>query len=221
MIDQEPHRRYIFLSYFSVYLFNLYTNDPLIIISVQIIRRIDTRIPTPLLSAFMTPTTTAPQAGSGLGKLADFRAAVKATQTSSPSSSSPSWRPTAAVPPATATTATKSWNTTTQTNRGSSNAPTPTTQRGWTSVVASGASTSSSSSAANNTQSTHSSVFAPKPSTTSSSSEVVVPVSHSSILGAGSRTVSPALGVGSSLSRTVSPAQLPSKPVPEDWEDDV
>ena len=157
---------------------------------MQVIRRIDTRIPTPLLSTFITP------AAPTLGKLADFRS-VKATQSS--------WRPTAAVLPVT----TKSWNTTTtQTQGSSSNAP---TQRGWTSVVTSGASTSL---IANNT-STHSSssVFAPKPNTTTSS-EVVVPVSsHSSTLGV----------AGSSLSRTVSPAQFAttSEPVPEDWEDDV
>ena len=156
---------------------------------MQVIRRIDTRIPTPLLSTFITP------AAPTLGKLADFRS-VKATQSS--------WRPTATVPPVT----TKSWTTTTQTQGSSSNAP---TQRGWTSVVTSGSSTSS---IANNT-STHSSssVFAPKPNTTTSS-EVVVPVSsHSSTLGV----------AGSSLSRTVSPAQFAttSEPVPEDWEDDV
>ena len=159
---------------------------------MQVIRRIDTRIPTPLLSTFITPTAPA------LGKLADFRS-VKATQSS--------WRPTAAVPPVT----TKSWNTTTttttQTQGSSSNAP---TQRGWTSVVTSGVSTSS---IANNT-STHSSssVFAPKPNTTTSS-EVVPVSSHSSTLGV----------AGSSLSRTVSPAQFAttSEPVPEDWEDDV
>ena len=158
-------------------------------ISVQVIRRIDTRIPTPLLSTFITPT--AP----GLGKLADFRS-VKATQ---------SWRPTAAVPPV----ITKSWNTTTQTQGPSSNAP---TQRGWTSVVASGASASSTSSvAANYTSNTHSSsVFAPKPTT--SSSEGLPGSSHSSTLGV----------VGSSLSRTASPSHFPtSEPIPEDWEDDV
>ena len=160
------------------------------IYSVQVIRRIDTRIPTPLLSTFITPAAPA------LGKLADFRS-VKATQSS--------WRPTAAVPPVT----TKSWNTmttTTQTQGSLSNAP---TQRGWTSVVTSGSSTSS---IANNT-STHSSssVFAPKPNTTTSS-EVVPVSSHSSTLGV----------VGSSLSRTVSPAQFATtRPVPEDWEDDV
>ena len=156
-------------------------------ISVQVIRRIDTRIPTPLLSTFMTPP-------SGLGKLADYRA-VKANTQSSSSSSSPSWRPTMAVPPATITT--KSWNmTTSQTQGSSSNAP---PKRGWTSVVASGASTStstSSSAAADNTSTHSSSVLAPKPTT---SLEVV----------------------GSSLSRTVSPAHFPSEPVPEDWEDDV
>ena len=158
---------------------------------MQVIRRIDTRIPTPLLSTFITP------AAPTLGKLADFRS-VKATLSS--------WRPTAAVPPVT----TKSWNTTTtttpQTQGSSSNAP---TQRGWTSVVTSGASTSS---VVNNTSTHTSSVFAPKPNTTSSS-EVVPVSSHSSTLGV----------VGSSLSRTVSPAQFAttSEPVPEDWEDDV
>ena len=85
-------------------------------ISVQVIRRIDTRIPTPLLSTFMT------SASPGLGKLADFRA-VKASR-----SSSPSWRPTAAVSPVSTTT--KSWNTTTTQSQGSSsNVP---IQRGWT-----------------------------------------------------------------------------------------
>lgn len=164
-------------------------------ISVQVIRRIDTRTPTPLLSTFITPT--------GLGKLADFRTVKANTQSSS--STSPSWRPTAAGPPATA----KSWNTTTttQSQGSSSNAP---TQRGWSSVVTSGASTSSLVAVNTGTQS---SVLVPKPTTTSSSSSSseVLPVSHDSTLG----------GVGSNLSRTVSPAHFPSEPVPEDWEDDV
>ena len=137
---------------------------------MQVIRRIDTRIPTPLLSTFITP------AAPTLGKLADFKS-VKATLSS--------WRPTAAVPPVT----TKSWTTTTQTQGSSSNAP---TQRGWTSVVTSGSSTSS---VVNNTSTHTSSVFAPKPNTTSSS-EVVPVSSHSSTLGVAglslSRTVSPA-----------------------------
>ena len=190
---------------------------------MQIIRRIDTRIPTPLLSTFMTPTATAP-----LGKLMDYRTSVKATQSSS--ASSPSWRPTAAVSPATAATATassKSWNTTTQTQP---------TQRGWTSVVAASSSSSSSSGSAN-TQSTHhqsSAVFAPKPTTSSvsaSDSSTTLGVERGSSLS--SRTASPAVAhsglggvVGSSLSRTASPAaHLPGssssgEPVPEDWEDD-
>lgn len=151
MVDQEPHR------------------------SVQVIRRIDTRIPTPLLSTSLTPVT------SGLGKLADFRA-VKATQSSSSSSS---WRPTAA-----AVAVTPARNMTTQA-QGST----------WTSVVASGA---SSTSTAANTGS-NSSVFMPIPTSSSGL------VAHSSTLGTGS----------ASLSRTVSPAQFPSEPVPEDWEDDV
>ena len=88
-------------------------------ISVQVIRRIDTRIPTPLLSNFMSP--------SGLGKLADFRAVKAATQSqSSSSSASPSWRPTAAVSPArngTTNTITKSWNATTSQTQGTATAP--------------------------------------------------------------------------------------------------
>ncbi|KAF8814264.1 hypothetical protein BYT27DRAFT_7250228 [Phlegmacium glaucopus] len=60
MLDQEPHR------------------------SVQGIRRIETRIPTPLLSTFIAPAP-------GLGKLADFRA-LKAT-----TPSTTSWRSTAAT----------------------------------------------------------------------------------------------------------------------------
>ena len=167
-------------------------------ISVQVIRRIDTRIPTPLLSTFITPATP------GLGKLADFRA-VKATQTSR--SSSPSWRPTAAVPPV----ITKSWNTTTTQSQGSSsNAP---VQRGWTSVVASGASSSSSAAANNASTQSSSSMFTPKPTTSSASPKVLPVSSHNLTLGV--------LVVGSSLSRTVSPAHIPSEPVPEDWEDDV
>ena len=155
---------------------------------MQVIRRIDTRIPTPLLSAFITPPT-------GLGKLADFRSVKANTQSSS--SFSPSWRPTTAGPPAT--------------TKSSSNVS---TQRGWTSVVTSGTSTSAAAAAAVVNTSTHSSVLAPKPTTSSTSSSEVPPVSHGSTLGG---------VVGSSLSRTVSPAllQVPSEPVPEDWEDDV
>ena len=160
---------------------------------MQVIRRIDTRIPTPLLSTFMTPA-----APPGLGKLADFRS-VKAAQ---PSLSS-SWRPTTtAVPSVNTNTTTKSWNTTTTTPQSQGSTSNATIQRGWTSVVAFGASTSSAASAANTN--THS----------SSSSEVVLPVSsYSSTLGGGV--------VGSNLSRTASPAHITSEPVPEDWEDDV
>ncbi|KAF8805762.1 hypothetical protein BYT27DRAFT_7036688, partial [Phlegmacium glaucopus] len=85
MIDQEPHR------------------------SVQVIRRIDTRIPTPLLSTFIAPAP-------GLGKLADFRA-LKST-----SPSTTSWRSTAA--------------TSTPSTKLTQGSTTP-TKRGWTSVVAS------------------------------------------------------------------------------------
>jgi len=160
MVDQEPHR------------------------SVQVIRRVDTRIPAPLLSTFLTPVT------SGLGKLADFRA-VKATQSSASSSS---WRPTAAA------TVTPARNTTTQV-QGS-------TQRGWTSVVASGA--SSTLPAVKTSSNPSVSTPIPKSSSEVSVSGLVV-AGQSSTLGAGS----------TSLSRTVSPARFPSESVPEHWEDDV
>ena len=72
MVDQEPHRRYA-------------CNHPqphisfphACIFSVQLIRRIDTRIPSPLLSSTITPS------GPRLGKLADLRAPA-ATQSSRP-----------------------------------------------------------------------------------------------------------------------------------------
>ncbi|KAF8802315.1 hypothetical protein BYT27DRAFT_7112793, partial [Phlegmacium glaucopus] len=91
MIDQEPHR------------------------SVQVIRRIDTRIPTPLLSTFIAPAP-------GLGRLADFRA----LETTTPSTTS--WRSTAA--------------TSTPSTKPTQGSTTP-TKRGWTSVVASGTSSTS------------------------------------------------------------------------------
>jgi hypothetical protein len=83
----------------------------------------------------------------------------------------------------------------------SNNAP---PQRGWTSVVASGASTLTSTVASTTTIST---VFTPKPT---SLSEVPGLVTQGSTLGA----------AGSSHSRT-SPAHFPNELVPEDWEDDV
>ena len=65
MVDQEPHRRYTCV-------------DPLpfpyadhLPFSVQIIRRIDTRIPSPLLSATVSSL---PSGSTSLGKLADMRA---------------------------------------------------------------------------------------------------------------------------------------------------
>ena len=83
--------------------------------------------------------------------------------------------------------------------QGSNNAP---PQRGWTSVVASGASTSTSTVSSTTTSST---MFTPKPT---SLPEVPGLVTQGPTLGA----------TGSSLSRTVSPA---NELVPEDWEDDV
>ncbi|KAF8800801.1 hypothetical protein BYT27DRAFT_7227305 [Phlegmacium glaucopus] len=125
MLDQEPHR------------------------SVQGIRRIETRIPTPLLSTFIAPAP-------GLGKLADFRA-LKAT-----TPSTTSWRSTAA--------------------------------------------TSTSS------HPLHPQSEAGRLATTSS--EVLGGSQDSSLLGAGA-------GPSGVSSRTVSPAQLLTEPVPENWEEDV
>ena len=64
MVDQEPHRRYLV---FPMACCNDLT-DTCHVHSVQLIRRIDTRIPGPLLSEVVAST------GQGsLGKLADFR----------------------------------------------------------------------------------------------------------------------------------------------------
>lgn len=82
--------------------------------SVQLLRRVDTRIPTPLLSSYITTVASPPS----LGKLADFRN-IRATQ-------SPSWRSlgasnTPAPRPQSA---------------GASTSSTTANSRGWTSVVA-------------------------------------------------------------------------------------
>jgi len=189
MVDQEPHRRFLHFFFFSNIFFMLID---IFDFSVQVIRRIDTRIPTPLLSTFITPPPS-------LGKLADFRA-VKGTTTTTTTTPSPvSWRSTAAA-------------TVTKPTQQGSVVP---VQRGWTSVVASGTSSSSSTStsaaatASTTTTTTHHSLVAPKPTTTSSL-EVLLGGSSSGHVS--SRTVSPAANVrvGSS-----------SEPVPEDWEDDV
>ncbi|KAI9063381.1 hypothetical protein FKP32DRAFT_707113 [Trametes sanguinea] len=65
MVDQEPHR------------------------SVQLLRRIDSRIPTPLLSSVIAP----PSASSSLGKLADLRAPLASRPGSSRASAAPSPTP--------------------------------------------------------------------------------------------------------------------------------
>lgn len=82
MVDQEPHR------------------------SVQLLRRVDTRVPTPLLSTVIGTSAPPPS----LGKLADLRALKSA------GAQSPSWRPAAPKP----------------VPQSSSGGP----PRGWTSVVA-------------------------------------------------------------------------------------
>ncbi|CDO74094.1 hypothetical protein BN946_scf185043.g144 [Trametes cinnabarina] len=65
MVDQEPHR------------------------SVQLLRRLDSRIPTPLLSSVIAP----PSASSSLGKLADLRAPTASRPASSRASAAPSPTP--------------------------------------------------------------------------------------------------------------------------------
>jgi len=73
MVDQEPHR------------------------SVQLLRRFDTKVPTPLLSAALAASGPPPS----LGKLADLRAGPSAA---------PSWRPAPAKPaPAAAPGAPRAW----------------------------------------------------------------------------------------------------------------
>ncbi|KAF8157144.1 hypothetical protein B0H34DRAFT_712422 [Crassisporium funariophilum] len=94
MVDQEPHR------------------------SVQLLRRIDTRVPAPVLSIFIGSSAPPPN----LGKLADLRA-IRGSQ-------SPSWRPTgttSAHPPSKPSTPVNA----PQVGSGPVQA-----QRGWTSVVA-------------------------------------------------------------------------------------
>jgi len=96
MVDQEPHR------------------------SVQLLRRVDTRIPTPVLSAFIVSIAPPPS----LGKLADFRA-LKGT---APNSSYSPWRTSGSPTPSPKP----------PTPGSGSVAPTltPSNQRGWTDVVA-------------------------------------------------------------------------------------
>lgn len=90
MVDQEPHR------------------------SVQLLRRVDTRVPTPLLSTVIG--TSAPPPPS-LGKLADLRALKNAG--GGAGAQSPSWRPALAPTPKPA-------------SQSTSGGP----PRGWTAVVA-------------------------------------------------------------------------------------
>lgn len=122
MVDQEPHRRSVRLlprltiRYVSVQILN-----HIMIRSVQLLRRVDTRIPTPVLSAFIASTAPPPS----LGKLADLRA-LRGSPASSSSQSS-SWRANAGVtsPPLKPPTPGSGTST-----------PIPSNHRGWTSVVA-------------------------------------------------------------------------------------
>lgn len=68
MVDQEPNRRFV-SPILSPSMF--VTKIHLEYISVQLIRRLDTRVPSPLLSSTLSSTTSG-----GLGKLADLRSPV-------------------------------------------------------------------------------------------------------------------------------------------------
>lgn len=87
--------------------------------SVQLLRRVDTRTPTPILSAFIASTAPPPS----LGKLADLRALRGSPATTSSQSS---WRANAGVTPPLKP----------PTPGSGTSTPIPSNHRGWTSVVA-------------------------------------------------------------------------------------
>lgn len=88
MVDQEPHRRFVepYHLFFVITMLTRYS-------SVQLIRRVDTGIPAPLLSTYIASSAPAPS----LGKLADLRNpnTVQSWRTSA-STSAPSSRPSSA-----------------------------------------------------------------------------------------------------------------------------
>jgi len=86
--------------------------------SVQLLRRVDTRTPTPILSVFIASTAPPPS----LGKLADLRA-LRGTPASSSHSS---WRTNAGLTPPPKP----------PTPGSGTSTPIPSNHRGWTSVVA-------------------------------------------------------------------------------------
>ncbi|KAF4616864.1 hypothetical protein D9613_008216 [Agrocybe pediades] len=205
MVDQEPHR------------------------SVQLLRRVDTRIPTPVLSVYLS--TVASQGQASLGRLADFRAvkaaagAAGAAGVGGPSagaSASSSWR---------------SGSAKLSVGAGMNvNAPQPTVaaHRGWTSVVATkppagagagaGAGALPASASWVPRPASSSSTAAGVPTTTTTTTPAIHSY-HSSHI-ANSATTS-ALN-----SRTASPANVPGgvvagagagagEEVPDSWEDDV
>ena len=88
--------------------------------SVQLLRRVDTRIPTPVLSAFIASTAPPPS----LGKLADLRALRGSPAVASSSQSS--WRANAGLTPSPKP----------PTPGSGTSTPIPSNHRGWTSVVA-------------------------------------------------------------------------------------
>ena len=167
MVDQEPHR------------------------SVQLLRRIDTRVPTPTLSNYLT--TLAPQPS--LGKLADFRTLKAGSQAAAASS----WRSGVVTPPSKPSTPV--------------NAPQSTSgaHRGWTSVVSKPAPTAIPAST----------TWAPRPVPSSAvTASSTIQSYHSSQIASSaasisSRTASPAT-VQPTPSNTVSDDQ-----VPDNWEDDA
>ncbi|KAF5324354.1 hypothetical protein D9619_011331 [Psilocybe cf. subviscida] len=178
MVDQEPHR------------------------SVQLVRRVDSRIPRPLLSAHITTITPS------YGKLADFRSLRSGAGQASSSSHS-----------GTAVAGTSSWRT------GAPTVAKPPTQatasRGWTSVVAASPAPTPASTGAPSPYS-----WGARPASTlapAASSLVRLGGSgHSTPVGATSRprTASP-VNVSSHFVTPPSVTVDSGAPVPDSWEDDA
>ncbi|TFK63598.1 hypothetical protein BDN72DRAFT_963814 [Pluteus cervinus] len=198
MIDQEPHR------------------------SVQLIRRVDTRVPSPLLSQYLT--TLGPSVN--LGKLADLRnvgVSPASTGTSTPVGGS--WRsgststllaptPSSSLASAIAAPKPMGWGSR------PSNVVTP---KGWTAAVAGGSGASSSPTPGRSINST------PVTAATGGSRLGSAATSKPSAVGGGSRpgSVGPSggvhahVGAGESQNQNQSVATGEDVDVPDDWEDDT
>ncbi|KAH9477552.1 FKBP12-associated protein 1-like protein [Psilocybe cubensis] len=168
MVDQEPHR------------------------SVQLLRRVDTRIPSPVLSQYISSHAPPPS----LGKLADFRSLKTASATPSNASSAAaaaaaaSWRSNATPKPATP----------------------PSTHRGWTSVVSKPAGAGAGGApAAASTSGWGAQVANPRPTASLVGTTTSAPQSKSGT----PRAVSPAVASGAGSGTNA------NEPVPDDWEDDA